>query len=99
MDVTQVPVVNPAKPLAGQVAIVTGGGRGIGAAIARNLAALGANAVLCGRTRATLEDTASAISNAGGQSEVMECDVSNLQSVEALAAREPPEDVRVRRRR
>lgn len=74
-------------PLAGQVAVVTGAGRGIGAAIAARLANLGARAVLCGRSRDPLETTAAAIQNAGGQSAVMECDVTDLHSVEALAQR------------
>jgi len=75
------------KPLAGQVATVTGAGRGIGVAIARTLAALGAATVLCGRTRKTLDATAAAISQSGGQAEVAECDITDLPSVEALAAR------------
>jgi NAD(P)-dependent dehydrogenase (short-subunit alcohol dehydrogenase family) len=74
-------------PLTGQVAVVTGAGRGIGAAIAAGLAGLGARAVLCGRSREPLETTAAAIQNRGGQSAVMECDVTDLQSVEALAQR------------
>jgi 3-oxoacyl-[acyl-carrier protein] reductase len=74
------------KPLAGQVAVVTGAGRGIGAAIARTIAAIGATVVLCGRNRKTLETTAEAIAQAGGQAEVAVCDVADLQSVEALAA-------------
>ena len=74
-------------PLTGQVAVVTGAGRGIGAAIAASLAQLGARAVLCGRSREPLETTAAAIQNAGGQSAVMECDVTDLRSVEALALR------------
>src|ERR1700683_880166 len=61
-------------PLAGQVAVVTGAGRGIGAAIARDLSSLGAIAVLCGRTRAALESSAEAISQAGGKAEVIVCD-------------------------
>ena len=71
--------------LAGQVAVVTGAGRGIGAAIARKLAVLGALTVVCGRTRATLESTAKTISDAGGETEIVPCDVTDLRSVEALA--------------
>jgi 3-oxoacyl-[acyl-carrier protein] reductase len=74
-------------PLTGQVAVITGAGRGIGAAIAAKLAQLGARAVLCGRSREPLETAAAAIQNAGGQSAVMECDVADLHSVEALALR------------
>jgi NAD(P)-dependent dehydrogenase (short-subunit alcohol dehydrogenase family) len=51
--------LNP--PLAGQVAIVTGAGRGIGHAISMKLAELGAHIVLCGRSLAALEKTATAI--------------------------------------
>jgi 3-oxoacyl-[acyl-carrier protein] reductase len=87
MDVTQVPVVDPAKPLAGQVAIVTGGGRGIGASIAKKLARLGAAAVLCGRTAADLQFTADEIVKAGGRVEVVPCDVVDLRSFEYAAAR------------
>jgi 3-oxoacyl-[acyl-carrier protein] reductase len=74
-------------PLNGQVAVVTGAGRGIGAAIAASLAELGARAVLCGRSREALETTAAAIQNSGGQSAVMECDITDLHSVESLAQR------------
>jgi len=73
-------------PLTGQVAVVTGAGRGIGAAIARKLAEMGAHTVLCGRSRAPLEATVAAISRAGGKAEVWECDVMDLRSVEAVAA-------------
>jgi len=72
--------------LAGQIAVITGAGRGIGAAIAAKLAALGAIAVLCGRTRGPLESTAHAISKAGGQANPLPCDVTDLRSVEAAAA-------------
>jgi NAD(P)-dependent dehydrogenase (short-subunit alcohol dehydrogenase family) len=54
-------------PLAGQVALVTGAGRGIGAAIATRLAALGARTILCGRTRTNLEKTAAAIQKSVAQ--------------------------------
>jgi len=69
------------KPLAEQVAVVTGAGRGIGAAIAQKLASMGAMAVLCGRTRQLLDSTASAISRAGGRAKAIQCDVTNLRSV------------------
>jgi len=73
--------------LAGQVAIVTGAGRGIGAAIARSLAGLGAVTMLCGRTRTALESVAKSIAEAGGNAEVLVCDVTSLESVEAAAKR------------
>jgi 3-oxoacyl-[acyl-carrier protein] reductase len=72
-------------PLAEQVAIVTGAGRGIGAAIARGLANLGATAVVCGRTRAEIESAAKSIVQAGGKAVAIVCDVTSLQSVEAAA--------------
>jgi 3-oxoacyl-[acyl-carrier protein] reductase len=75
------------QPLVGQVALVTGAGRGIGAAIARKLAALGATAILCGRTQSTLDSTAQAILDAGGKTEVIPCDVTNLRQLEQAAAR------------
>ena len=71
---------------AGQVAVITGAGRGIGAAIARRLATMGAVAVLCGRKRAPLDSTASVISQAGGKIHVVECDVMDLSSVGRMAA-------------
>ena len=74
------------KDLNGQVAVVTGAGRGIGAAIATKLGSLGTTVVVCGRTLKTLQATASQISDAGGSSEAIACDVSDLKSVEALAA-------------
>ena len=73
--------------LAGQVAVITGAGSGIGAAIARKMGRMGAVAVVCGRTRDTLQSTATAISQAGAQAEVIECDVTDLASVESLAKR------------
>jgi 3-oxoacyl-[acyl-carrier protein] reductase len=72
-------------PLAGQVAVVTGAGRGIGAAIAGKLASLGAAAVLCGRTRSGLESTAGAITKDGGKATAVVCDVTSLESVETAA--------------
>jgi len=72
--------------LSGQVAVVTGAGRGIGAAIAEELAKLGVTVVVSGRTEKTLRETASRIAADGGKAEILECDVCDLGSVEAMAA-------------
>jgi 3-oxoacyl-[acyl-carrier protein] reductase len=71
--------------LAGQVAVVTGGGRGIGAAIAQRLASMGATTVISGRHLDQLRKTAEAISAHGGKCEALACDVSDLKSVEGFA--------------
>jgi 3-oxoacyl-[acyl-carrier protein] reductase len=73
------------RHLAGQIAVITGAGRGIGAAIARELSNLGATTVLCGRTISSLESTAQAIVKSGGKAEAAVCDVTTLQSVEKAA--------------
>jgi 3-oxoacyl-[acyl-carrier protein] reductase len=75
------------QPLSGQVAVVTGAGRGIGAAIARKLASLGTTTVLCGRTKETLDATAQTILETGGKVEVIPCDVTILHQLEYAAAR------------
>jgi 3-oxoacyl-[acyl-carrier protein] reductase len=89
MDTAQPSVgqVPPGQPLTGQVALITGAGRGIGAAIAHKLAQMGATAVLCGRTQATLDETARSILDAGGKTEVIPCDVTILHQLEYAAAR------------
>lgn len=79
--------MDTAQPLVGQVALVTGAGRGIGAAIARKLASLGATLVLCGRTQSALDATSRAILAAGGKTEVIPCDVTLLHQLEYAAAR------------
>jgi len=79
--------MDTANPLSGQVAVVTGAGRGIGASIARKLAGLGASTILCGRTQSTLDETAASIRENKGKAEVIPCDVSALHQVEYAAAR------------
>src|SRR5579872_6049436 len=80
-------IMHDSKSLAGEVGVVTGGGRGIGAAIAARLAELGATVVICGRSHGPLEKTAQCIRAAGSKCEAVECDVTDLGSVEKLASR------------
>jgi len=75
------------QKLTNQTALVTGGGRGIGAAIARRLAGLGATVIICGRTADHIQKTASQIRSEGGRCELQVCDVADWNSVAALAAR------------
>jgi 3-oxoacyl-[acyl-carrier protein] reductase len=70
----------------GKSAVITGGGRGIGAAIARRLAEMGAACMITGRNLQRLEQTAAAISKNGGQCEAVVADVTDYASVEGLAA-------------
>ncbi|MBD0272156.1 MAG: SDR family oxidoreductase, partial [Acetobacteraceae bacterium] len=63
-------------PLAGSVALVTGASRGIGAAVAVELARLGAHCVLTARTQGGLEETDDAIRAAGGAATLLPLDLA-----------------------
>lgn len=69
--------------LAGRHAIVTGGGKGIGAAIARELAAHGAALSLLGRDTTALDRQATAIRTGGTPVETFVCDVADEGLVES----------------
>lgn len=66
------------------VAIVTGAGRGLGAAVALDLARRGVAVALAGRTEESLEATRSAIEQGGGRALAVPTDVMDAASVDAL---------------
>ncbi len=69
-----------------QVAVVTGGGRGIGRATAISLAGAGASVVVTARTASEIEDTAEQIRGDGGTATAYPADVSDWRALEELAA-------------
>ncbi len=70
--------------LTGQVAVVTGAGRGIGRAIAIHLAQMGATVLLVARDAGSLEALSTEIAAASGSAEVMPCDLRSPEAVAAL---------------
>ncbi len=71
--------------LHGQTAVVTGASRGIGLAIARRLARLGAHVVLCARDLPALQRACAELAAEATTCEPFACDVTALADVEALA--------------
>jgi NADP-dependent 3-hydroxy acid dehydrogenase YdfG len=71
--------------LDGQVAIVTGGGSGIGRAAALMLGAEGAQVVVAGRRKAPIEVVAAEVTRAGGRATARACDVARPTEARALA--------------
>ncbi|MEV0257786.1 glucose 1-dehydrogenase [Streptomyces sp. NPDC050732] len=71
---------------AGRTALVTGGGTGLGRAMALAFAAEGANVVVAGRTEGPLRETADLIEGAGGKALVVTADVSRSADLAALVA-------------
>ena len=69
--------------LDGQVALVSGGGSGLGRATALELAACGAQVVVCGRRREPLDETVSLAED--GRCQAVECDIREEDQVEELA--------------
>jgi len=73
--------------LAGRIALVTGGGRGIGRAVALALAGEGADVAVAARSANELEETVSSIRAAGRRGEAIVCDVTERPSVDAMLTR------------
>jgi 7-alpha-hydroxysteroid dehydrogenase len=81
--------------LDGRVAIVTGAGRGIGAATARALADAGADVVCASRTEADIEATAAAVRERGRRGLAVATDVTVTEQLERLVERTVAEMGRV----
>jgi dehydrogenase/reductase SDR family member 4 len=70
--------------LTGKVALVTGGGRGIGKAIAKRLAEAGADVVIASRKMENLEATAQEFASFSGKTIPIECHVGRADQLDAL---------------
>ncbi|MCS6926837.1 MAG: glucose 1-dehydrogenase [Candidatus Binatia bacterium] len=77
-------MTDQAFDISGKVTIVTGGGTGIGAEIAREFCRRGAKVMITSRTMDHLGPVAEGIRNAGGTVEAMVCDVRHNDQVEAV---------------
>ena len=75
------------KELRGRVALVTGGGRGIGRVIASSLASAGATVAVMARTSAEVVDTATQLDAAGGRVMPLTADVTDSRAVEFAVER------------
>lgn len=74
------------KPLGGKVALVTGASKGIGAAIAKSLAAAGIHVILTARDVKGLEDVEDAIHSAGGNSTIAPVDLAEQDGIARLSS-------------
>jgi NAD(P)-dependent dehydrogenase (short-subunit alcohol dehydrogenase family) len=83
--------------LAGKRILITGGGSGLGAAMGRRFAELGADLIVCGRRLELLEATAEKLrSDFGGKASAIQCDIRDGAKVDAMMDqvwREAPLDV------
>ncbi len=79
-----IPAPPPKRRLEDQVALITGGNRGIGLAIALALAAEGASVIVTGRDDRALHSAVQAIGRTGGSAVAHICDVRREESVDEL---------------
>jgi NAD(P)-dependent dehydrogenase (short-subunit alcohol dehydrogenase family) len=75
------------EDLGGKIVLVTGGGRGIGRAIALAFAALGCQLAITGRTQAALDAVAREIESRGAKVLALPCDVGHKQEIEEVKRR------------
>jgi NAD(P)-dependent dehydrogenase (short-subunit alcohol dehydrogenase family) len=74
-------------PLTGRVALVTGGGHGLGRAIALKIGGVGAAVAVCGRSPGPLNDTLDDLQRQGTDAIAVQCDVSDAADVEQMRQR------------
>jgi len=74
------------KRFEGKTALVTGASRGIGAAVAKSLAAEGAHVILVARSVGALEEVDDAIQNAGGSATLVPLDLTDTNAIDGLAS-------------
>jgi NAD(P)-dependent dehydrogenase (short-subunit alcohol dehydrogenase family) len=74
------------SPLAGRVALVTGASRGIGRAVAIELARAGAHVVALARTQGALEELDDAIRAEGAEATLVPCDLADFDALDRLGA-------------
>ena len=72
------------RPLAGRGAVITGGGRGIGAAVARDLALAGARIVVSARSQNQIDQIAEELRGTGAEAWAVPCDVADPEAIHAL---------------
>jgi NAD(P)-dependent dehydrogenase (short-subunit alcohol dehydrogenase family) len=74
------------KKLAGRVALVTGASRGIGRAVALELARRGAHVIALARTQGALEELDDAIRALGGEATLVPCDIKDFDALDRLGS-------------
>lgn len=70
--------------LTGKVALVTGGGRGLGQQMAEGLAEAGADVIVCSRKLENCEEVAQSVSKLGVRTQAFACDVTNPEDIERV---------------